>query len=270
MNKNELIKKIRVYIASGLIRSRGENAFLSFFAEFLANLDIPADRKYDHWSIDQYLPEIVVAAHEQFRESENDLAKKWRAEYEKDTGHQIPHLTNIGESPIIHHALEVGSIGNSFEQIIGENLGKYICRSIEIYCTAQSMLVQQTFDMFARRVYQQGLFEIVRDCKGRGMNGKFGETWLRSYILTGRIMFTFCRTSDEEFESQVSFVGEETDTLLLSAGIQSIDANVHLCVEMINDVINNWPKNHHDREKVFFGNDNVKLDVVAGMEKAHA
>lgn len=270
MKKDELIIKVEDHIANGSTRTRGEGAFLSFFAKFLAKLEIPYDQKYDHWNIEIYLPEIVAAAHEQFRESEDVLAKKWRAEYEKDTSHSIPHLTNIGESPIILQGLEVSSISHAFERIMGGDRGLYVRRSIEAYCTAQSMLVQQTFDVFARRVYQKGLFEIIRDCKARGMNGKFGETWLRSYILAGRVMFTFCRTKGKDVESQVSFVAEDADPLLFGGGIQSIDADVHLCVGMIMDVVNNWPSNHHDREEIFYGNKDVMLDVVAAMEAPHA
>jgi hypothetical protein len=269
MKKDELVSKVRAHVASGSARKRGEKSFLSFFAEFLANLDIPADREYDHWHIDPYLPEIIAAAHERFRQGNDASAKKWRAEYEKDTGHRVPHLTDIGENPIVDQALEVGCIAHAFERVMGEDRGDYVCRSIETYCNAQAVLVQQTFDMFARRVYQQGLFEIIRDCQGRGMNGGFGKTWLRSYIIAGRIMFTFCRERGKELEAQVSFVGEDTDPLLLSAGIQSIDANVHLCMEMMMDVVQNWPVSIHDRKKIFIGDETVKLDVVAAMETAH-
>jgi len=268
MKKSELVIKVKDYIEGGSMRTKGEKSFLSFFSEFLVKLEIPADKEYDHWNIERYLPEIVVAAHELFYEGEDDLAKKWRAEYEQDTKNPVPHLTNIGESPIVYQAVEIGMISHAFERIIGGELGTNVYRLIETYCATQSMFVQQSFDVFARRVYQKGLFEIIRNCKYRGMNGEFGETWLRSYILGGRIIFTFCRKNGDEHESQVSFVGEENDPFLFSAGLQSIDVDVHLCVEMIMDVVKNWPKSQTDQKKIFFSDEEVKLDVVAAMEAA--
>ena len=104
------------------------------------------------------------------------------------------------------------------------------------------------------------------------MSGKFGETELRTFICAGRRMFTFARRIDKSKDSyfkkdgelycnedSVSFVGEDHDLRCLSAGIQSIQADFRTCLDMIEDVIKNWPTEIDEQRKVYKANKEVSM-----------
>ena len=259
MKKHQLIQGIWLYIDNKLACYKGEEAFLKFLAYFLENLAIPHDEKV-RWQIDQYLPKLLVAAHEQLRTSPGPVAEQLRMDYEKETGHKIPNLTNLGQSPIADQSMEICKISRAIGVITTK---EYVAADFNTYCFAQQILLLQKFDEFAQMVYQQGLFEIIRYCKAHGMNGRFSETYLRSYKAAGQITFTFCRRNGERSEPQVSFVGDASDPLLLSTKIQSVNTDIHTCMSMIGDVIKHWPFSTQQRKLIFAAEHGVELSVVA-------
>ncbi len=262
MKKQELIKKLKGFVANDLAKWKGQDVFAGFFAEYLMKLDIPYDTKYDHWRIDDYIPELAVEVFEELRLSQDELAVRYRRLW----GEEVPNITDFGESDILSQGAAVQTtLKFLLKDIFQEG---WIEQKIESYCKAQFHVVQQTFDKFARRVYRKGLYEIIDDCKSRGMSGKFGETELRSFIIAGRVMFTFARKNGEENELSVSFIGEDGDKFLWSAGLQSVHADFKTSLDMIEDVIKNWPTDNGKQKEIFTGNKSVTLDVIAAMKSS--
>jgi hypothetical protein len=142
----------------------------------------------------------------------------------------------------------------------------WVEHDIDTYCNAQKYVLQQTFDKFLRLVYRRGLGEMADKCDKRGMSGKFAETELRTFIIAGRIMFTFARrqnskpaqTSPYE-EDSVSFVGEDGDLLCLGTGLQSVATDFRTALDMIEDVIKHWPPNTKEQKKIYKANDNISI-----------
>lgn len=267
MKKTVLVEAIRKGIAFKVITSKTGLAFLPYFAEYLERLKIPYDEKYDFWRIDDYMPEIIVAAFEQMRTGTDPLAQKYAARYKAQmSGEEVPNITDLGTTYGLEQVSAISSIASDIATLMAQ---PWLKDKIETYCFGQRTVLQQTFDKFSRRVYQRGLSKIVGSFGGRGMNGKFGKTELRKYDLAGRIMFTFARKKGDE-EVNVSFVGEDGDPLLLSAGEQSCNASFREALDMIEEVILRWPLEPLLQKKIFKGNSDVKLDVVAAVEAANA
>ena len=76
MHKAELISALEAFVQeydlkvasreSGGVGWKGQKSFAQFLIEYFKRLHIPSDEKYDFWRIDDYLPELLVDAFEQF------------------------------------------------------------------------------------------------------------------------------------------------------------------------------------------------------------
>ena len=280
MHKAELISALEAFVQeydlkvasreSGGVGWKGQKSFAQFLIEYFKRLHIPSDEKYDFWRIDDYLPELLVDAFEQLRTSKDEWVVHYREIYEADAEHEVPNITDLGESNILHQGSAVRTtLGFMFKEITGQD---WLENAIDKYCNAQQYVLQQTFDKFLRRVYRQGMFEMADQCAKNGMSGKFGETELRTFITAGRIMFTFARKLDKSKpgvykegdrlfsnEDDVSFVAEDGDPLALSAGIQSVHADFRTALDMIEDVINGWPDEENKRAKVYSADKKVSI-----------
>lgn len=263
MKKAELANAIRNHIALGHVRSKTGLAFLPFFAEYLDSMDIPADKKYDFWQIDEYLPGIIVAAFETLRMSTDQYVVAYK---EITLSHEVPNLLDVGIGYGLDQVVAISSIASEIAEITDR---PHLRDKIEGYCMAQRTVLQQTFDKFSRRVYQKGLYTLVDKHGGQGMGGKFGRTELRSNAMAGRILFTFARPYGKG-EIDVTFIGEEGDPLLLSAGNQSCHATLRQSLDMMDEVIEKWPLDKKLQQKAFRLNKHIKLDVVAAMDSVGA
>jgi len=272
MHKKELISRLQGFIATLEQQqcSRGQWPFANFLIYYLGKLNIPNDEKYDFWHIDHYLPEIMVDAFEQLRTSTDAEIIKYRKEYEMDAQHEVPNIIDIGASDLIIRSLTIQStLGYLLKDVMKDD---QIYHRIETYCNAQVHVVQQTFDKFTRLVYRRGLGEIINKCSKKGMSGKFGETQLRTMVMCGRIMFTFAKLIDKSKESyykegeqlfcnewNITFVGEEEDPLLLSAGIQSVCGDFRTCLDLIDEVIKNWPTDETEQKNCYKQDPDVNI-----------
>ncbi len=271
MHKRDLIARLRSKLLKiqGSIDGnnkhqwwKGQSAFACFLIYYLEQLDIPSDEKYDFWNIEPYLPELMVDAFEQLRTSSDERVVFFRKTYERETGHEVPNITDLGASDILHQGSAVQTIlGFMLKEVTGNT---WIESQIDAYCNAQKHVLQQTFDKFLRLVYRQGLGEMISKCTKRGMSGKFIETDLRTYVMAGRIMFTFAKRIDPDKpshykvgddllcnEHSVSFVGEDGDPLCLSAGLQSVYADFRTALDLIEDVIKSWPQDAKEQKMMF-------------------
>ena len=255
MKKEELIAELSNFL-KGEIKSRGQKSFGEFFIEYLKRLDTAYYDDY-YGDIVPYLPELIVDAFEQLRVRTDDETTRLREAYEKETGWSVPNITDLGESDnmSMSQSSAVQTTGFLFREITNSD---WLEDKIDTYCNAQKHVLQQTFDKFLRRVYRNGLFEIISQCQKRGMSGEFGHTVLRTHVSAARIMFTFAR-KQEEGEVSVSFLAAENDNLALSAGIQSIYADLHTALDMINDVVNLWPDTEKKRNDIYQENEKVSM-----------
>lgn len=281
MHKKDLIKGLKsklLKIGGSINRHndhrwwKGQKAFANFLIHYLENLKIPSDEKYDFWQIEPYLPELMVDAFEQLRTGTDEETVRFRQAYESETEHEVPNITDLGASRLLDQGSAVQTtLSFMLKEVTGQD---WIEHKIDTYCNAQKYVLQQTFDKFLRLVYRRGLSEMADKCDKRGMSGKFGETELRTYIMAGRIMFTFARRKEGETgvyiggklvqtlpyqEDSVSFVGEDGDPLCLSAGLQSVDTDLHTCLDMIEDVIKRWPSDSKEQKKIYRANTKVSI-----------
>ncbi len=267
MKRQELVNALRNHAALGNITTKGEGTLALFFAAWLEKLRISHDENY--WSIDHYLPELVVAAVEYLRMGKGDLARRYRRQWEAEVGEKMPNITDLGESHILRQNQLIMNIGHLLGKMTGN---EWVESQINNYCNAQEHVLQQTFDKFLRKVYWRGLYKVVDDCNKKGMKGKFGGTELRTYVMAGRIMFTFARKNPKSMweggEDNVSFVGEDGDPLALGAGAQSVYADLPTALSMIEEVIAHWPDNRAEQKRIFRGNQRVMMDAVAAMQAA--
>jgi hypothetical protein len=82
-------------------------------------------------------------------------------------------------------------------------------------------------------------------------------------------MITFARKIGRGGEElSVTFVGEDKDPFLLSAGLQSCYAGLRDALDMIEDVVSRWPADTTLQQKRFVEDKEIKMDAVAAMEAA--
>lgn len=275
MHKRELIAKLAAFAATVPTRTsgpqwKGQQAFAAFLVYYFKNLNIPSDEKYDFWSILPYLPELMVDAFEQLRTSKDEQVAKFRKQYEEETGHEVPNITDLGASNIFDQGSAIQTtLGFMLKDITGN---EWIGQQIDTYCNAQKHVLQQTFDKFLRLVYRRGLGDMIEKCDKRGMSGKFVGIDLRTYVTAGRIMFTFAKRIDPDKagyykvgddlvcnEHSVSFVGEDGDPLCLSAGLQSVHADFRTALDLIEDVVKFWPQDAKEQKKMFKADPKVNM-----------
>ncbi len=259
MHKKELIQALRKYIQNYGKDGRGwkgQLPFAYYLIYYLEDLTIPSDEEYDFWRIEDYLPQILVDAWDTFRTSTDERAVLCRENYQKELNHEVPNITELGASPILDQGHAVQTILGFMMRAVTEN--EWIEGAIDEYVNAELHLLQQRFDKFLRKVYKNGMFKIINECRKRGMSGTFGDTELRTYVIAGRTMFTFARKQGDE-EISFSFVSDDIDPNGLSAGIQSVYADLLNCLGMIDDVINNWPSVPVEQEQIFKTNEEVSL-----------
>lgn len=270
MHKKELISGLIRFVGTDQCRWNGQKIFAKFLVQYLKNFYIPSDEKYDFWDIEPHLPELMVDAFEQLRTSTDKEIAVLRQKYEAETGHKVPNITDLGVSNLFDQSSAVQTtLGFMLKEITGRD---WVEHKIDTYCNAQKYVLQQTFDKFLRLVYRRGLGEMTDKCDTRGMSGKFGETEFRTFVMAGRIMFTFARRIDKRKDScfkkdgelfcnewSVSFVGEEGDPLCLSAGIQSVYADFRTSLDMIEDVVKHWPSDPKEQKKLYKGNAKVSI-----------
>jgi hypothetical protein len=272
MHKQELIARLRskVLKIGGAMSGNNEHgwtlgqfAFAKFLIYYLENLHIPSDEKYDFWSIEPYLPKLMVDAFECLRTGAGDVqVAHYRKMYEEETGHEVPNIIDAGESHILHQCSAVQTtLGFLLKDVLGHS---EIEHKIDAHCNAQQYVLQQMFGKFVRQVYRQGMCDIISKSKSGGMGGKFGETELRTFVVIGRVMFTFARRIDKTKkgiyrkgesivlnEKSITFVASEDDLLCWSAGIQSVYADFRTAIDLIDDVVTHWSQDLKEQKKIF-------------------
>lgn len=234
---------------------KGQTTLARFLAQYFDQLVIPADQKYDFWTIDHYIPVLLLEATKELRTSNSQIAQEVRAEYESKLGRAFPDLTVLGPVDIIGQSMTRMSLQNLIEQVTGE---EWVGREIQTLFTAEQTLLTQRFYAFVSQVHRTGMYELIYSSSSRGMNGQFASTALRSYVIAGRLMYTFTREKDT-YEENVTFVCQEDDPLAMSAGLHRCSTNLETALSMFEDVIKEWPLNERTQAALFVADKAVVL-----------
>lgn len=258
MNKKQLIQALDKFVTNGgkfgRGRWKGQLPFAKFLAGYLRRRTY-AGEKWDHWDIDPYMPKVVAAAFEELRTGQDKQTVAARAEYEADVGHLAPDLMNVGVSPCTDSLSAVQTtVGFLLKDVMGQDYIDTACRE---YFFAQRTVIQQMFDCFVRRVYQNGMFDLIEACAQQGMELRAGETTLLTYVIAGRVMFTFSKTARNS--ESVSFVAEDHDPDCLSAGLQSIHTDFLTVLRLIQNVIEDWPADKRAQKRLFKSNPKISM-----------
>ncbi len=217
--------------------------FARFLIHYFTELEIPHDKMYDFYRIEQDLVEILIDAFEKLRTSNEPQIAQYRRACEKATGRKLVELMNIGASDGLERVVHIDEISELIEKVTGS---KNISRHFKKYCDAQRTVVQQTFDRFLRQVARQGMREMVEKSTSAVMAGQFGDTRLEIVTGLGAIQFVFAREN-----AMVGFTGDSDDPLCLGVNFQFAYTDMHTALDMVEDVIKRWPATTPERKKVF-------------------
>jgi len=94
--------------------------------------------------------------------------------------------------------------------------------------------INKLIKKFENDVYLNGLKDIIDKSTMKGMSGNFGSVKLNSFVMAGRIMFTFEKEKDD-----ITFLCAENE-IPSRMGFHSINATWPTAKSIIKEVIENW------------------------------
>ncbi len=241
-------------ISSDTPKARGEAVLLKYLAYYFFNHVVSYhDGDPD---INNYLARHIVEAFDRLQYDEDPFIIKYRKQFlqarERDT---IPELTEI-EFGGLDRWSTIRMIKDLLNKVTDD---KELSQQVENYLMAQDTVLEQSFHTFLRQVYRQGMYDLIDNCKLKGMSGKFGKTTLRSFCLAGRVMMTFA-TQDGKLERSVTFVGDDRDQTGKRFGVQSVEADLTTALKIIDEVVIDWPENNKEQQqKIFQPDHNISM-----------
>lgn len=258
MQRSGLLQKFRRYVNHPRTEFgwKGERTIAEYLVWWF---DTQVKQEHEYTGILIYLDSYIADAMAELRTSRELDIVRFRERYLEEVGYsEFPNLTEVSFGST-ERVLLIGMVSRLVAQMSGWPGAE---SQIEAYFKAKDTVIEQTLDEFLHRVYRRGLAKVIDNCKHRGMSGKFGNTELRSYVMAGRLELTFTRSTPVGVgldEYSISFMGEEGDESAKRFGIQSIYAPFFEAIQMIEEVISNWPKFPPEQAKVFTSQDSVKL-----------
>lgn len=254
--------------------SRGELLLIDAIAKYFEDHTEIIDKEMGlNWLAD--LHKYLVEAFEEFRTDAKHQAL--RETYRAQTQHDIPDLLDVRCGHARIHVMY--DLLKFLPDITGRCGGEWLERDLKTYFGAQDEVIEHSWRRFVRLCYRP-IAHRIKEERHRGNSGLFGRTTLRSYVLAGRIMFTFARSSkrpdltlldditgildgtnasaenklaaieaimmtrtavDSDPDAmQISFVGDDSDMSGNRSGMNVPDADYRSCVDMIEDVIAHW------------------------------
>lgn len=209
---------------------RGERTLALGLAKYLENPEVPGDTPGINWYHD--LCSHLVDAFEEFRTHEkwDALRKAYKL---KTEGSEIPDLVNVHIEGS-HRMLVANQLARLVTVLSGE---LWLQPKLEGYFNAQQACIDQAWERFVRVGYRQLMPRIKKESH-RGNKGEFGKTTLMTYAMAGRVMFTFLRGKDGG--PTMTYVADDSDLYGVRSGNNFTSTPFLTCVEMINEVSDNW------------------------------
>lgn len=242
MEKSELIKRLKTHCSMfDPVRMTPRRKIIGeYFGQFLERYEIPDDvcigegTKWEKlcWWLNEgweYLRTSTDALPQQFYVRMIDLC----------TDDVLPALINV-------------SCGYGDRSSLVRDVGYIIADAIKaedfrkewkMRCEAEDEVVLQAIDLFLRKVYRPGLFDLLEAKKPRGGEWNFGSTTLQIGILSGRITISFERPdpfSENGGKEGVVFIGS-AHKLYARFGIHAFHTTLPRALDMINEVVDSCP-----------------------------
>jgi hypothetical protein len=243
LKKQAFIRSLETFLASGQITMKGQRELAAHYIHYFRKTDIAADRKYDFWKMEAYLPQLMLDGFMDLLSSEDRVTASIREQLREETSHlMLGDPSKIGAIPATDQVLWIQSIDGILR---GVGIHEITCAKVEAMFTAEIRMVELAFRRFVQEVFCTGLYEVINSGTSSGMHATFGAdrdtpTTLRTFVSAGRIMFTFA-CEGVLGEDSITFVGTEDDPLLLSAGLQSVDTSLATALQMFDTVRSCWP-----------------------------
>jgi hypothetical protein len=233
LNKTRFVSELRRYVRVTDRLARGMVPLLLAIANYFEDhTEIPEDQLGINWCRD--LGDHLVDAFEEFRKDPKHAVL--RSQYREIRGYDIPSLVDIRGS------FEYGFVSRDIARVMGDVTaqmygGDWLKAELEGRFGAQSHAIEEAWRTFVRKCYRTGLYDQIKAESHRGNSGEFGSTTLMTYVMAGRIMFTFNRD-----DRGVSFVADESDASGCRSGINYPTDGLPYTklVEMIEEVVANW------------------------------
>lgn len=227
---------------------RGDRVICKALAEWFENPEIPDKQIGLNWFKD--LPELLQEAFDEFR-----TLPEWhleRSAYLIDTeGSKFPDLVNIHDDR--NRTLTIMCLVDLMSAIyckverLNYDQARWLEHEMTHYYNAQWQIIEQSWKRFVKKCYRP-FIRRYKDERHSANSGTFGSTRLLTLSSAGRVMFTFAR-GDED----MTYVADDSDLYGNRAGPNYVSIPYTKCVEMIDDVVNNWDLDKLVRDdEVFF------------------
>ena len=112
-------------------------------------------------------------------------------------------------------------------------------QALQSYWDAQYTALRQAADKFTKKVWQEGLCDIVRKSSSRRLHGQFGKTKLTTNYLAARVGVVFWRGSEKK-RVMAYLIGVDGNRHFLRPG-GGQEAPLAVALSMIDEVIASWP-----------------------------
>lgn len=206
--------------------------------------------KFRYNSILQYFNKLMYEALEHFRQGDDSITTIYRTEYLNEI--ELSEVSNAFD--ISYGGMYRGPFIFSIESIIEKVLDQRIKIEFSAYMWAQDNVLSQKLQEFNLKVYRKGLFKLFNQCSCSAMSGEFGSTKLMTFMTAGRVLMTFLR---KDSDLSVSFVATDEDPLGIRTGVQSVYATFIESLQLIQDVIDNWPDDEDRQREIFQADESI-------------
>jgi len=173
-----------------------------------------------------------------------------RVIYKRATGHDI--------SKILHYHL--GSLEReSFIFLMSEEIAYLVdfqnhslLRDRKTNFHVENMLFESIFKLFITDVYQAGeLYDAIMLAPSLRKVGYFGQTQIASIVILGYVNITLCRMSTTHSNDYMIVLKGSDNDRLANFDIYPSTMNPWTAIDMIRDIIENWPKTKQERNRAF-------------------
>ncbi len=255
MDRNELVASIRRFLRNPNIQWKGEKTFAEYFHWWF---DTQVTEDFPYSGILPHLPEIIVEAVQHLREGQDVETIRFRTSYLNEVqANEVPNLTDIAFGGV-RRVLTIEHLAGMMPKLTGNDFTEH---QLKAYLHAQDNMLDHSLREFIRQVYRRGMYQLTHECDDSGMGGQFGTTELRTFYTAGHLMLTFARPNQDmpDGEESVSYVADYEDPTGLRSGVQSVFTSVFTAIEMINEVIANWPQTLEEQAKAYSSNSGVRI-----------
>ncbi len=197
--------------------------------------------EYPFYDPSHVIPRLLAQAMMDLREKQTKVIVNSREEYLKLMKEkELQCLTSISSAGIFR-TIMIGNLARLIQTVLDND---EIASEITNYFRAEDMVLDQNFQNFLFKVYNNGLMRALFEQPNHAVKGIFGGTALRLFETSDeKVHITFACSFVDSDDRRMSFTYDCRRDDLLGANAGCGYANVPLAdaLSMINDVISHWP-----------------------------